>query len=74
MPTETGTVVLSVDRTADADPLAAAARRLSLVRAAVCKAVRQGDLPTANALLKAEDVAIADLRAALRRAGESGAL
>lgn len=53
-------------RRADSDAVATAARRLELVREAVCKALRQSDLPTAHALLKAEDVAMSDLRKALR--------
>ena len=53
-------------RRADSDAVATAARHLEHVREAVCKALRQSDLQTATALLKAEDVALAELRKALR--------
>ncbi len=44
----------------------AAAATLLHVRGQVCKALRDGDLAAAQAYLKAEAVAVADLRAAQR--------
>ena len=58
------------DADADSDRLRIAGAQLLFVRGLVCKALREGDLQAANAYLKAETVAAAELRAALRSAKE----